>query len=159
VSSVRRIADKLPDRPAGAAVRQWFSEQLQSVHQYTEQVLGSSALNISTGVDKLLAALSAASESPESSAPRQQIVSAATALAGRYNQLAVSLDNQERQLADQLATSVEQLNSTTTQVAKLNQQITELSARGGNVSQLEDQRDQSLRDLAKLVDIQGQPHG
>ena len=155
VSSVRRIADNyLIAQLWRSGSASGFQSSFNQYINTTEQVLGSSALNISTGVDNFFAALSAASESPESSAPRQQIVSAATALAGRYNQLAVNLDNQERQLADQLTTSVEQLNSTTTQVAKLNQQITELSARGGNVSQLEDQRDQSLRDLAKLVDIQ-----
>lgn len=154
VTSIRRIADNyLQTQLWRNSAASGFQRNYNSYINTTEQILGGDALDISTGLDNFFAALNAATESPESSAPREQIISSATALANRFNQLSHNLTGQETQLHDQISTSVSQINSLTGAVAKLNKQITELAAKDGNTSQLEDMRDQQIYALSALVNV------
>lgn len=154
VTSIRRIADNyLQAQLWRNSAASGFQRNYNSYISTTEQILGGDALAINTGLDNFFAALNAATESPESSAPREQIISSATALANRFNQLSHNLVGQETQLHDQISTSVSQINSLTGAVAKLNKQITELAAKNGNTSQLEDMRDQQIYALSALVNV------
>ncbi|MEW7865862.1 flagellar hook-associated protein FlgK [Aeromonas diversa] len=154
VTGVRRITD---DYLVG---QQWRSGsafgRANAYHQYintTEQILGSESMNISLGLDSFFASLNAALDAPKESAQREQVVSSATALANRFNQLNRNLLGQEKQIADQLGTSVTQTNSYLSRVAALNKEIGELAAKGGNTALLEDSRDQVIRELSGLVEI------
>lgn len=154
VGGVRRVADEylniqLWRSSSASGFDATNAEYLNTI----EQVVGSDALSITDGLDTFFAALSSASEAPESSAPRQEVISSAQALAGRFNQLAQSISGQATQVADEMSTTVTQINSQLKVVAELNQKIAELGRQGYNTSQLEDSRDQAVLDLSKLVDI------
>lgn len=155
VDSIRRITDHyLTSQQWRCGSATGFNQSYEQYINTTEQVLGSEAMSITKGVDLFFAALSAAAESPESSASRQQIVSAAQALAGRFNQLAVTFAGQQQQLNEQMAVTVQQINGQSQQVALLNKQIIEVAANGGDTSALEDQRDQAVLALSKELEIQ-----
>ncbi|MBL0646785.1 lateral flagellar hook-associated protein LfgK [Aeromonas caviae] len=154
VTGVRRITD-------GYLVSQhWRSRSATgssyAFHQYintTEQLLGSESMNITKGLDSFFASLSAALDSPETPAQRSQIVSSAGALANRFGQLNESLLTQEKQIDDQLGSTITQVNSYLKQVAELNTQIGEQASKGVNTSALEDSREQIVRELSTFMEV------
>ncbi|MNH10202.1 Flagellar hook-associated protein 1 [compost metagenome] len=110
-------------------------------------------MNIAKGLDSFFASLNAALDSPETPAQRSQIVSSAGALANRFGQLNESLLTQEKQIDDQLNSTVTQVNSYLKQVAELNTQISEQASKGVNTSALEDSREQVVRELSTFMEV------
>lgn len=154
VTGVRRITDDY------LVSQHWRSRSSTgssyAFHQYintTEQLLGSESMNITKGLDSFFASLNAALDSPETPAQRSQIVSSAGALANRFNQLNESLVTQEKQIDDQLNSTVTQVNSYLKQVAELNTQIGEQASKGVNTSALEDSREQIVRELSTFMEV------
>lgn len=154
VTGVRRITDDY------LVSQHWRSRSATgasySFHQYintTEQLLGSESMNIAKGLDSFFASLSAALDSPETPAQRSQIVSSAGALANRFGQLNESMLTQEKQIDDQLNSTVSQANSYLKQVAELNTQISEQASKGVNTSVLEDSREQIVRELSTFMEV------
>ncbi|MDH0174427.1 lateral flagellar hook-associated protein LfgK [Aeromonas dhakensis] len=154
VTGVRRITDDY------LVSQHWRSRSATgasySFHQYintTEQLLDSESMNIAKGLDSFFASLSAALDSPETPAQRSQIVSSAGALANRFGQLNESMLTQEKQIDDQLNSTVSQVNSYLKQVAELNIQISEQASKGVNTSVLEDSREQIVRELSTFMEV------
>ncbi|MFQ2592411.1 lateral flagellar hook-associated protein LfgK [Aeromonas caviae] len=154
VTGVRRITDDY------LVSQHWRSRSATGssyvFHQYintTEQLLGSESMNITKGLDSFFASLSAALDSPETPAQRSQIVSSAGALANRFGQLNESLLTQEKQIDDQLGSTITQVNSYLKQVAELNTQIGEQASKGVNTSALEDSREQIVRELSTFMEV------
>lgn len=154
VTGVRRITDDY------LVSQNWRSRSSTgssyAFHQYintTEQLLGSESMNITKGLDSFFASLSAALDSPETPAQRSQIVSSAGALANRFGQLNESLLTQEKQIDDQLGSTITQVNSYLKQVAELNTQIGEQASKGVNTSALEDSREQIVRELSTFMEV------
>lgn len=154
VTGVRRVTDDY------LVTQHWRSRSATgssyAFHQYintTEQLLGSESMNIAKGLDSFFASLSAALDSPETPAQRSQIVSSAGALANRFGQLNESLLTQEKQIDDQLGSTITQVNSYLKQVAELNTQIGEQASKGVNTSALEDSREQIVRELSTFMEV------
>ncbi|WP_421340971.1 lateral flagellar hook-associated protein LfgK [Aeromonas veronii] len=154
VTGVRRVTDDY------LVAQHWRSRSATgssyAFHQYintTEQLLGSESMNIAKGLDSFFASLSAALGSPETPAQRSQIVSSAGALANRFTQLDESLVTQEKQIDDQLNSTVSQVNSYLKQLAELNMQIGDQTAKGVNTSALEDSREQVVRELSTYMEV------
>ncbi|MFM5811000.1 lateral flagellar hook-associated protein LfgK [Aeromonas veronii] len=154
VTGVRRVTDDY------LVAQHWRSRSATgssyAFHQYintTEQLLGSESMNIAKGLDSFFASLSAALDSPETPAQRSQIVSSAGALANRFTQLDESLVTQEKQIDDQLGSTVSQVNSYLSQLAELNVQIGDQAAKGVNTSALEDSREQVVRELSTYMEV------
>ena len=154
VTGVRRITDDY------LVSQHWRSRSStgssHAFHQYintTEQLLGSESMNITKGLDSFFASLSAALDSPETPAQRSQIVSSAGALANRFGHLNESLLTQEKQIDDQLGSTITQVNSYLKQVAELNTQIGEQASKGVNTSALEDSREQIVRELSTFMEV------
>lgn len=126
-----------------------------------EQVVGNDAASINSGLDAFFGALNAASVDPSSSPLRQQVLTAADALAQRFNSLNQVLSNQRAAVYQQRVATVDGINNLTTAVASLNREIALTRASGINPSGLIDERDQKIDALAKLVALQvvDQPDG
>jgi len=155
VTGLRRVADDyLTAQLWRVTSQQSFHEGFNQYIGQAEQLVSSDSLNISLGMDAFFASLDASSEQPQSIAPRQQVVSSAGALSRRFNQLAASLQLQSSQLTGQIDASVSQINTYTKQIADLNSKISDLTARGGNTAQLEDQRDNAIKSLSRLTEVQ-----
>lgn len=154
VTGVRRVTDDY------LVAQHWRSRSATgssyAFHQYintTEQLLGSESMNIAKGLDSFFASLSAALDSPETPAQRSQIVSSAGALANRFTQLDESMVTQEKQIDDQLNSTVSQVNSYLKLLAELNMQIGDQTAKAVNTAALEDSREQVVRELSTYMEV------
>ena len=155
VVSLRRVADSYLTAGVWRTTSQaGFDGQYKQLIGYVEQVFGSDQLGITAGLDSFYAALNAAADAPQSTAPRQQILASAQALANRFNQLSANLDLQTRQIDEQSDALLAESNTRLAEVAKLNRSIVETLSKGGNVAALEDQRDQAVEALSKLMQLQ-----
>lgn len=154
VTGLRRVADDF------LTVQLWRSESDAGQHQQVsghlvqlETLLGNKDSSLLPGLNQFFSSLHNAAEAPQSIAPRQQIIASSQALAQRFNHLSNQLDGQDRQVLDQLDASNNQANSLLSQVATLNDQIKGVGAKGGDTGILEDQRDETVRQLSQLVDV------
>lgn len=154
VTGLRRVADSyLTAAVWRSTSHQGFDSQYQTLIGHVEKLFGSDELGITTGLDSFYAALNSAADSPQSTAPRQQILNTAEALTNRFNQLAANIDLQDRQIDEQADALLTQANTKLQELAKLNRSIVEVVSKGGNTAALEDQRDQALEDISQWMDI------
>lgn len=119
-----------------------------------EQVLGEDESGINSGLDAFFGALNAASVEPTSAPLRQQVITTADALAQRFNSLNQVLSNQRASVAQQRLTTIAQVNTLASQIAKLNKEIAHTQGTGVNPSGLIDARDTKIDELASLVAVQ-----
>jgi flagellar hook-associated protein 1 FlgK len=89
---------------------------------------------------------------PTSSSLRQSVLTAGQDLAGAFSQTSQNLATIQQGLDQSVVQTVQQVNQLTAQVAKLNQQIQDVSNSGDNPGSLEDQRDEDLSKLSNLID-------
>jgi flagellar hook-associated protein 1 FlgK len=89
---------------------------------------------------------------PTDNALRQQVLSSASTLAGDVSNAAASLNGQRAALNQDASGITSQVNSLTGAIAQLNQQIQSTSP-NGDAGTLEDDRQQDLSQLSKLIGI------
>ncbi|WP_342120873.1 flagellar hook-associated protein FlgK [Pseudoduganella sp. OTU4001] len=135
--------------------------QAQPYFTQLERVMGDEQTSLSNGVDQFFRALNAAGVDPVSSPLRQQVVTAANAMAQSFNSIYNVTRQQEVSISQQRDAILPQLNTLSANVAALNKRITEAGALGTNTSGLVDERDQAIDALANLVAIEvlEQPDG
>jgi len=107
---------------------------------------------IGSDLENLFEAFSALEGSPADDAARQQVLSAAEALASDFNGAASQLESQQQSLNEQAGSVVEQANALLEGVAQLNVQI-ETTSPDADAGTLEDQRQQDLTQLSQLIGI------
>ncbi len=111
-----------------------------------------SAGDIGADITDFFSSFASLEANPTDNALRQEVLSTAAALAGNISNAADSL-NAQRSALDQEAVGVSsQVNSLTSAIAQLNQQIQADSAEP-DAGTLEDQRQQDLSQLSQLVGI------
>lgn len=93
------------------------------------------------------------STNPSDTNLRQGVLSAAKTLAQSFNNTASSLFQLQQNADFSVTQSVSQINDLTSQVAKLNNEISAAQASGQNPGTLVDQRDQFIKQLSGLVDV------
>ena len=119
-----------------------------------EQVMSDDTSNLNQGLDAFFAALNAASVQPDSGPLREQVLTAADALAKRFNSLQQLLDNQQLAVDTQRNAVLSQLNGYTRDIGELNEKIAIGQASGINTSGLQDARNQRIDALAELTGLQ-----
>lgn len=135
--------------------------QSQPYFTQLERVMGDEQTSLSNGVDQFFRALNAAGVDPVSSPLRQQVVTAANAMAQSFNSIYNVTRQQQISVSQQRDAILPQLNTLSANIARLNQRITEAGSLGTNTSGLVDERDQAIDALANLVAIEvlEQPDG
>ncbi len=108
--------------------------------------------DIGTDITNFFDSYTQLESSPTSNALRQQVLSSATTLASAVSGAATSLNNQQASLDQSTQTVVQQVNSLTTSLAQVNQQI-QSTAPNQDAGVLEDQRQSDLSQLSKLIGI------
>lgn len=150
------------------SLQMWQAASNQGQHASTqpyltqlEQVMGDDSASINAALDGFYSALNAASVEPTSSPLRQQVLSAADALAKRFNNLNQVLAGQRSAVNQQRTATVTQVNALSADIAALNQKIAAASATGASPSGLMDERDNKIDALSALVGLQvvNQPDG
>jgi flagellar hook-associated protein 1 len=112
----------------------------------------SAAGDIGSDITSFFSSFSSLEADPANNALREQVLSAASTLAGDVSNAAASLTAQRSALDQEAAGVVSQVNALTSNVAQLNQQI-ESASPNADAGILEDQRQQDLSQLSQLIGI------
>ncbi len=162
VSQLLRFSDSYKSQQLWRANSQLGAHtQSQPYFTQLERVMGDEKTSLSNGVDQFFRALNAAGVDPVSSPLRQQVLTAANAMAQSFNSIYNVTRQQQVSVSQQRDAMLPQLNTLTANIASLNQRITQAGSLGTNVSALVDERDRNIDALANLVSVEvlEQPDG
>ncbi|ODT61119.1 MULTISPECIES: flagellar hook-associated protein FlgK [Paracoccus] len=109
---------------------------------------------LSTALTDFQAALSAAAARPDDEIRLSQIVSTASALAGRLNAASTAVQAARSTAQQDIASEVATVNAALERVAYLNARITVLDADGKDATPLMDERQQQIDRIARIVPVQ-----
>ena len=156
VTSINRLLDtfvqqQLWTESAGGG----YADLRGNFYQQLQQIYGQPGSNTSldSTFNSFTAAVQSLSSSPNSYSAQSQALSAAQAMAQQLN-TATSQVQALRSQADQgIANDVQQVNDALQQIANINKQLVAGAQNDSTKVTLEDQRDQYINQLSKLMDI------
>jgi len=108
--------------------------------------------DISSLITAFSTALTALSSSADATS-KAQLISDASALADGIKGLSAEVQDLRTQANSQIETTVGKVNQTLKSLASLNDQIATVTAQGGDITALEDQRDAALTTLSGLMGV------
>jgi len=126
---------------------------LVSALSQTQVGFTSSAADIGAAISNFFDSVNQLSTSPADLSLRQGVITAANNLASAFNIAANNLTAQRSSLDGSVEQSVAQVNQLTTQIAKLNGQISALESVGQGAGTFVDQRTQLIDQLSSQVDV------
>ncbi|PSL48571.1 flagellar hook-associated protein 1 FlgK [Salsuginibacillus halophilus] len=154
--SVQRVREAYLDdqyREQNALTGYW--ETRHDSYERIEDLLNEpSDEGISQTMDDFWSSLQDLSANPEDSGARSVVRQRAEAVAETFNYTADSLKSDQRDVAAQLDTEKDQVNSQLRQLNELNKQIASIEPNGYLPNDLYDERDALLDDLSKTMDIE-----
>jgi flagellar hook-associated protein 1 FlgK len=112
----------------------------------------STAGDIGSDITNFFDSFSSLEANPSDNSLRQDVLTTAATLAGDVSNAAASLNSQRSAVDQEAAGVITQVNSLTSAIAQLNQQIQSTSPTG-DAGTLEDQRQQDLSQLSQLIGI------
>jgi flagellar hook-associated protein 1 FlgK len=156
IASINRLLDTFVQRQlraesSGGA----YADLRANFYQQLQQIYGQPGSNTSldAAFNGFTSAVQALSTSPSSSAAQGQTIAAAQALAQQLNGASDTIQTLRSQADQGIAGDVQKANNALQQIASINQQLQGGSATDSSSALLEDQRDQYIDQLAKLMDI------
>lgn len=108
--------------------------------------------NLQGALDTLYAGFSSVANASGNSSTREALLGNASALTTVFNTLGQQLSGQQNQISSQLASTVDSINSVTSNIASLNQQIRQ-SSTTGPANALLDQRDGLVKKLSGYLGV------
>ncbi|HTW23278.1 MAG TPA: flagellar hook-associated protein FlgK [Candidatus Baltobacteraceae bacterium] len=108
---------------------------------------------LQTPLSAFFSSLQQLATNPSDSSLRVGVISAAQNLSTAFNQASSALTTQQSDLNQSVQQSVSQVNSYTSQIAQLNNQITGLTQNGEDPSTLIEQRDVALQNLSNVIGV------
>ncbi len=155
VDGIRRMSNML--------LEQEILRQKPLMGQYEQELLSLETIEnafgeiasegLSSALSKFFGSLSKLAGEPTSDPLREGVVGMAEDLAGRFRSLTNFLQESKRSVELEASTLVNKVNDLTSEIAMLNTEIYNLTVQGGDANLLRDQRDQSITDLAELIDV------
>jgi flagellar hook-associated protein 1 FlgK len=121
--------------------------QVQSLFNDTE---GGGLGNV---INQFFSSFQQLADNPTDVPTRQAVLSAAQNLASAFQQTGQQLSTIQGGIDQEVSQTVDEINSDTTQLAGLNQQIASLQGNSEQAGMLEDQQYSVLNSLSKLVDV------
>ncbi|VTU26720.1 Flagellar hook-associated protein 1 [Variovorax sp. PBS-H4] len=120
-----------------------------------DSLLADKTSGLSPLMQGFFAGVQGVANTPADPAARQQLISAAQALANKFRATDQYLSDLNTSVNEQIQGSVGEINTYAKQIATLNHQIGQMSAVAGGQppNDLLDQRDQLVNQLGKLVDV------
>jgi flagellar hook-associated protein 1 FlgK len=134
---------------------------LQNAEAYLNEQLSnnssSSAASSSTGLtadlSSLFSSLQTLSTDPSNISDRQAVIQSAQQLTEQFNQVSSGLSTVTSDLNTSIQNGVTAVNQDLSQIASLNKQIMVAQGSGGTADQLEDEREQTIENLAGYVNL------
>lgn len=135
-----------------ATVTDSYASQLQSA---MGSVSGSdgTGTSIANSLASLASALSQLADTPESTTLQSQFVTTLDDLAAQLRDTSASIQDLRSSADQEIGSDVDQANDLLDTIDDLNKQIMSASASGNSTADLEDQRNQALKSLSSLMDI------
>ena len=156
VSSVNRLLDtfvqqQLWTESGGGA----YADLKANFYQQLQQIYGQpgSSTTLDSVFNNFTSAVQALSTSPNSYAAQSQTIASAQAMAQQFNNATASIQALRTQADQGIANDVQQVNDALQQIANINQKLRGGAPDDSATATLEDQRDQYISDLSKLMDI------
>ncbi len=156
VTAINRLLDsfvqqQLRTETSGGA----YADTNANFYQQLQQIYGQpgSSTTLDATFNNFTSAVQALSTSPNSSTVRSQAIGAAQALAAELNSATTSIQLLRSQADLGIATDVQSANTALQQIANINQQLQSSTTNDSAKATLEDQRDQCIDQLSKLMDI------
>lgn len=156
ITSINRLLDtfvqqQLWTESAGGG----YADLRANFYQQLQQVYGQPGSNTSleSAFNNFTSAVQALSTSPNSYSAQSQALSAAQAFAQQLNSATSEIQSLRSQADQGIANDVQQANNALQQIANINQQLVSGTQNDSTKVTLEDQRDQYVNQLAKLMDI------
>ena len=154
IADIGRGATSSWNRPSRAKPRRRRTRALElDTLQQIQTQLAPGDSDVGTLLESFFNQLEQLSSQPNDTAQRQIVLGGASALGNQFNSLASALDQTNSGIETQLNVLTNQVNSLTGQIAALNTQIGTSEARGLQVNDQCDQRDQLINQLANLVNV------
>ena len=156
VSEIRRVYDQfLVEEVRSGTAAEARLDTFAELSGRVGDLLGSEATGLSTGLQGLFDQVQRLANDPSSTPVRQTVLSEAGSLARRFRTLDTRLENLGAEIAQRTGASVDRINRLATALADINDRIASSpgAADGNFPSDLLDQRDRLLRDLAGEVDV------
>ncbi len=153
VQSITRVYDDFLTqqvRNHGSNVSQ--SETLDTWISQLDGILGDSQTGLSPALSQFFAAVQDVADSPASLSARQALLGQASTLAASFQEMNGQMDSLRQGANETLSDTVTQVNVLAENIAKMNGAIA-LSQGSGTSSDLLDQRDQLVADLAQKVPV------
>lgn len=154
VGSARRVTDQiLIDQ---VRVTRSAASEMESLHALAKEldsILGDETISLSGGFDNFNAALQGVSNSPDSVAARQAFIAASNNLINRFSSLEQQFNRITTTMNGQMDAVVEQVNSLTSSIAAINNELLSSQGSSAQPNDLLDKRDQLIADLGELVGI------
>ncbi len=156
IASITRLLDQFIQRQlrsenSGGA----YADVKAGMYQQLQQIYGQpgSGTSLDSVFNDFTTAVQALTTSPNSSAAQSQTIAAAQALAQQLNHATDAIQALRSQADQGISGDVQQANNALQQIAHLNNQLAGSSATDSASALLENQRDQYIDQLAKLMDI------
>src|SRR5712692_3555378 len=156
VAAINRVLDQLVQaqlrtETSGGA----FADLRAKFYQQLQQVYGQPGSNTTFDAlfNNLTTAVQALTTTPDSASAQTAVLGAAQAFAQHLNSMTSSIQALRSQADQGIASDVQQANEALQQIANANQQLANGNTNDNTAAVLEDERDQSINQLAKLMDI------
>lgn len=128
-----------------------IKEQLSQLQSYMNEMLSE------TGYTQLLSEVSDAlqdlASSPADATFRTQYIQAVNNFTDLINETSTNYQNTQEDINNEIAIHVDTINSISSQIFTLNQQIMNIETRNGNANDLRDQRELLVDQLSNLVNV------
>lgn len=134
-------------RFGAAKVYESYANQLQNF-------LATPSTSVSVKLDDYFSALQAANDDPTSQTSRELFVAELNSTTQRFNALHQQLASQTDNINLRITEITSEVNSLASRVADLNERIRIAKSANKDAFELQDQREQTLKELAALIDIQ-----
>jgi len=133
-----------------------LTTQLNNLNQ-VQSALGTGTGSLADLLNQFFSQLQQLSTQPDNTAQRQVFLTTAGDLTGQLNSLAGSFTQLQGSMDSQMQSAVSQINTLAGQIAGLNGSIQQTTLVGGDVNDLEDQRDELISQLSQLTDVRTVP--
>ena len=127
-------------------------DTLRTIESSFGELSQSGGLN--TAIDNFFNAIQDFSANPNELIWQSQLVNAAEIMAGKFRTLSGFLTNLKNQMTFEIRNTVEQINTLSSRIAELNNNIKRVEVGGVPADNLRDQRDQCIAELAKLAPVE-----
>jgi len=160
VSSVQRLTNgfiftrEITNTSSLARVQTFNTEAARA-----DTLLSDSSTGLGTPLNGFFDGLATLAANPTSSATRQSVLTSASSLTSRFQDLQNQLDFDSRSVNSQLSQTVDEINGFARSISQINNRIAQAigSSNGAAPNDLLDQRDQLVRDLSQRVSVNAVP--